>query len=154
MLIRVDMKLAGEKALGILVPPGAKTFVIVRPRGLPWDLLPARWTGDPTQPPQFCTFTRDDAARTARELVHALETASANGTSLVQTFGNANAVQIWVRTEALVWIACRRTPGEPYRPMVFPSPEEARPQAEEIAAIVCPAADARQEYYVNTQSFR
>jgi hypothetical protein len=53
---RVDAQRAGPAALGILVPPGDKTLVVLRPRGLEWDLLPALWMGDAIAAPVFCQF--------------------------------------------------------------------------------------------------
>jgi hypothetical protein len=155
MFFRVDVKQAGPNALGILVPQQTKTLVIVRPRALAWDLLPARWNGDSTNAPRFCWFTRDEATGAARRILRTLETAVTLGANPVQTFGNAEEerLQIWLRTEEFVWIVCRRSPGEEYRPMIFPTREDAEREAEKIAAIVWPTADARQEYYFNTQNF-
>src|SRR3954469_15525384 len=104
---RVDPKQAGAAALGILVPQGVKTLVIVRPRSLAWDLLPARWDGDSDHAPQFCVFTRDEASGAARRLLQALEAAVAKGANPVQTFGDAHGgrLQVWLRTEEFVWIA-------------------------------------------------
>ena len=154
-LSRVDPKHAGPQSLGILVPQGTKTLVIVRPRALPWYLLPARWDGDGTHPPQFCVFTRDEAAGAARRLVKTLEAAVERGENPVQTFGDARGerFQIWVRTEEFVWIACERTPGEAYRPMLFATQDKATEEADRIAAIVWPVGEVRQEYYFNTQNF-
>src|SRR5689334_4203117 len=137
MFARIDANKAGPQSLGILVPQGAKTLVIVRPRGLPWDLLPAKWDGDHATPPQFCTFSRDEAAKVARRLVAALEAASTNP---LETFGDAQAgrLQIWLRTDEFVWIVCKRAPGEAYQPVHFASLVEAIQAAEKIAAYVWP----------------
>jgi hypothetical protein len=152
MFTRIEPQHAGPTALGILVPQGAKTLVIVRPRALPWDLLPARWTGDSSQAPTFCVFTRDEAASVGRRLVKALEAATDNP---VESFGDAQrqTCGIWLRTDEFVWIVCRRAQGEAYQPMTFRSPEEAATEAEKLAVYLWPAADATQEYYFNTQSF-
>jgi hypothetical protein len=155
MLVRVDPQHAGPNALGILVPHGAKTPVIVRPRALTWDLLPAHWDGDSGHPPHFCVFTRDEAAAVARRLITALATAIEQGVNPVQTFGDANGacLQIWLRTDEFVWIVCRRAPGLAYQPLVFATQEDATHEAEKLATIVWPAADVKQEYYFNTQNF-
>ncbi len=152
---KVDAKQANSNALGILVPHGAKTLVIVRPRALAWDLLPARWDGNGTHAPEFCLFTRDEAAGAARRLLHALEEAVQCGANPVQTFGDTanKCLQVWLRTGEFVWIVCRRTPGEAYQPMVFATFEEATQEADKLAAIVWPSAETRQEYYFNTQNF-
>ena len=46
----VEGNQAGPNALGILLPPGRRTLVVVRPRSLAWDLIPlnptpgSKWT--------------------------------------------------------------------------------------------------------------
>ncbi len=152
---RVDQRHAGPSSLGILVPHGARTLVIVRPRALAWDLLPARWDGESGHAPEFCHFTRDEAAAAARKLVRDLENAVSQGNNPVQSFGDQaeKCMQIWVRTEELVWIVCRRAPGQAYQPMIFASRGEVESEAEKIAAVVWPAPASRQEYYFNTQNF-
>ena len=155
MFLRVEPQHAGPSALGVLVPHGAKTLVIVRPRALPWDLLPARWDGDHGQPPQLCVFTRDEAASIARRLVKALEAAVAQNVNPLESFGDAQqqTCGFWLRADEFVWIVCRRAQGEAYQPMTFASPEEAASAAEKLAAVVWPAVNVTQEYYFNTQNF-
>jgi hypothetical protein len=155
MFTRVEQKLAGPSALGILIPHGPRTLVIVRPRALTWDLLPARWNGDAAQPPSFCTFTRDEAAGVARRFVIDLEKAVEQGINPLESFGNAAGTycQLWLRAAELVWIGCRRFEGKSYLPMVFASKDEVESAANEIAPYVWPRPDATQEYYINTQRF-
>jgi hypothetical protein len=152
---RVDAQRAGAKALGILVPPGKKTLVILRPRGLEWDLLPAHWAGEAATPPVFCQFAREEAARIARRLHEWLEDNVARGTNPVETFGNplAQQFQVWIRAQEHVWVLCHRRPGQPYAPLVFASQEEAARAGCRITPFVHPGADANQEYYFNTQNF-
>jgi hypothetical protein len=151
---RVESRQAGPTALGILVPPGSRTLVILRPRSLSWDLLPARWNGEGDSPPVFCTFTRDEAAAVARRLQQALAHAVEAGSNPVETSGDAHGVcQVWIRTGELVWIVCRRAPGTAYEPAVFSERDEARRLAEQLTPICWPAPDAVQEYYFNTQHF-
>ena len=153
MLTRVEMKHAGPNAIGILVPQGAKTLVIVRPRALEWDLLPARWDGVASHPPQFCLFARDEAAGVARRLVQALEAAVAQGVNPLESFGDAqhSRLQLWLRTDEFVWIVCKRVQGQAYVPLIFASSEEASQAADTLAAFVWPVAGSNQEYYFNTQ---
>ena len=152
---RVDAQHAGPKALGILVPPGVNTLVILRPRGLEWDLLPARWAGEPSIPPVFCQFGREEAALVARRFQQALEQAVLAGKSPVETFGNplSQHFQVWVHTSEYVWVLCRRLPGQPYEPVVFAGRDEAESAGRRIAPFFSPAPDANQEYYFNTQNF-
>ena len=152
---RVDAQRAGAAALGILVPPGEKTLVILRPRGLEWDLLPALWEGDAGAAPVFCRFDRDEAALVARRVQKCLEESVLSGTNPVETFGNSvgKEFQVWVRSREFVWILCRRRAGLPYEPLVFGSHEEAVSAGRRITPFVHPTADADQEYYFNTQNF-
>jgi hypothetical protein len=130
-------------------------LVILRPRGLTWDLLPARWNGSADTAPVFCTFGRDEAAGVARRLQRALERAVALGVNPLQTVGDAQGTshQVWMRADDLVWILCHRMPGQAYQPVVFAAREEALRHAEQLTPIFWPAADAEQEYYFNTQHF-
>lgn len=152
---RVESRQAGPLALGILVPPGLRTLVILRPRGLAWDLLPARWDGSGDRPPVFCTFSRDEAAGVARRVQKALEQAVVSGHSPLHTVADPDGAthQVWVRTDEFVWIVCHRALGSAYQPAVFADRDEARRHAEQLAPILWPAADAEQEYYFNTQHF-
>lgn len=153
MFQRVDLKSAGPKALGVLVPHGPRTIVILRPRGLAWDLLPAHWDGDRARAPQFCSFTRDEAAAVAKHVVDAL--AAAGAVDPLETFGTVDGAvrQLWVRTTEHVWIVCRRVQGAGYQPMTFAAKDEAERAAELLRPYVWPAADVVQEYYFNTQQF-
>jgi hypothetical protein len=152
---RVASDRAGPTALGFLVPPGPKTLVIVRPRALAWDLLPARWTGDPACAPVFCSFGRDEAAGVARRLQSLLEEKVREGSSPVQTVGDAAGrhFQVWVRMKEFVWIVCRRTPAQAYQPLLFGTQDEAHAAGKLIEMVVWPGGDAEQEFYFNTQKF-
>lgn len=150
---RVDARSAGSTALGILVPPGAATLVILRPRGLEWDLLPARWTGDVGCAPAFCQFTREEAARLAQGLPQSLEESALAAESPIQTFGNGTQFQVWVRHRDLVWIVCKRQSGRPYEPALFATLDEAARMAQHLEPYLLPAAGAGQQYYFNTQGF-
>jgi hypothetical protein len=152
---RVDAQRAGAAALGILVPLGANTLVILRPRGLEWDLLPARWGGDGGASPVFCQFGREEAAMVARRFQQSLEEAVLAGKDPVETFGDParQEFQVWVRAGDFVWILCRRMPGQPYQPLTFASNEEAENAGRRIEPFFHPAPDANQEYYFNTQNF-
>jgi hypothetical protein len=152
MFQRIDPQQAGPDALGILVPPGQRTLVIVRPRALEWDLLPARWDGEVEHPPAFCTFSRDEAAGVARQLILELQSSSDNP---LGTFGNVDgtSVQIWLRLKEFVWVVCRRQPGRGYEPMIFSSQHAAANAAELLTPVIWPPAGVVQQYYINTQRF-
>ena len=152
---RVEARLAGPSALGILVPPGRRTVVILRPRALAWDLLPASWSGDEGVPPSFCAFSREEAAGVARRLLDDLDAAVAAGVNPVETSGDVSgrSFQVWLRAGALVWIVCRRAMGQAYRPLIFDTYQDARAVGEQLTPLVWPAADIVQECYFNTQQF-
>lgn len=152
---RVEAQHAGPKALGILVPPGQQTLVVLRPRGLEWDLLPARWNGDAAAPPVSCRFSRDEAAGAARRLQQALEQAVQTGHSPVHTVGDPKGqrFQVWLRTVEFVWVLCHRAPGEPYQPLHFASLDEATSAAQRLEPYLWPDPESNQEFYFNTQNF-
>ena len=149
---RVEDHRAGPNALGILVPPGQRTVVILRPRAVVWDLLalrPGAATGS------FCDFERDEAATVARRVQQDLDRRACEGVNPVETVtGPAHhGYHLCVRAGGLTWLACLRLPGQPYRPVDFATMEEAREAAARLARFVFPAADANQEFYFNTQNF-
>jgi hypothetical protein len=152
---RVDASVAGSSALGILVPPGRRTLVILRPRGLEWDLLPARWNGEPSSPPAFCTFDREEAALVARQAYQSLESAARIGGGALETFGDraGSELQLWARIGDLVWIVCRRRAGQSYQPAIFTSSAEAERSALLIEPYLRPPAGEAREVYFNTQQF-
>src|SRR5262245_56652195 len=152
-LLRVDVRQAGAEALGILVPPGARTVVVLRPRMLGWDLLPVRWSGNPAEPPAFCSFGREEAAHVARHLGKCLEDWDARGACPVETLGHDNAFLVWLSTEELGWLLCVRAPGSNYRPLVFADLPQAQAAAERLVASLLPGPSRQQHYYFNTQNF-
>jgi hypothetical protein len=150
---RVEDCRASPSALGILVPPGLRTVVILRPRALDWDLLPAR-VGEGAAI-FFSDFDRDEAAGVARQVLRALEREACGETNPVAAMANpaGTGYVVVARPGEYGLIACPRIPGQPYRPMVFATIEEASAAAERLAAVLWPAAEANQEYYFNTQNF-
>jgi hypothetical protein len=152
---RVDARHAGTTALGILVPPGPRTFVILRPRALDWDLLPLRPGLEQAQPAVFCTFERDEAAGVARRVQKALERGAGCVPGPVEVAGTAPGAGfgLCARVESYLWIACARVTGRPYQPCLFDSVAAAEMAAARLTPILWPAGDAGQEYYFNTQAF-
>jgi hypothetical protein len=148
-LRRVTDKRAGPKALGILVPPGRRTFLILRPRSLPWDLVAARADG------AFREMSREEADAAAADLARALDDCAAGGPGAVDSVGAPDGRAYWlrVRVGAFALLACPRDPGRPYRPALFEGAEAARAAADQLAAVLCPPAGAPQELYFNTRHF-
>src|SRR2546426_5142927 len=125
---RVEGRQAGPTALGILVPPGARTLVILRPRALEWDLLPLQDRDE-----GFCEFDRETAAGIARGIQQALEELQ-TGLEIHQT-GAGFHVGLFVMD--YWWIACPRQPGRAYRPLVFTSREKAQNAVNLLTPILC-----------------
>src|SRR2546423_6197090 len=101
---QVEDREAGPSALGVLVPPGRQTFVILRPRALPWDLV---LTHDSARL-EFREIFRDEAARAVEAVRRALETWADGGPG--QVFAEAAPQGQWVHCMLgeFHFIVCRR----------------------------------------------
>lgn len=141
---RVEDARAGSTAIGILVPPGQRTFVILRPRALNWDLLPALANQS------FCNFDRDQAAGLARQVQRELEAATQLEAGVRPTAGGFHA---WVGVSGFTWVVCPRVPGAAYKPVVFAQRETAQEAIQRLLPFLHPAEGVEQEYYFNTQNF-
>ncbi len=152
---RVDGAQAGPDALGILVAPGARTLVILRPRALDFDLLPVLATTRHGLGNGFCDLERAGAMAMARALAAALEDCAAGGTGCVGPIPDAEGDGYWVQAEiaAFTLLVCRREPGRSYRAHVFATLEEARTTAAALRRVLCPPPEAAQELYFNMQNF-
>jgi hypothetical protein len=148
VLRRVTDRRAGPAALGILVPPAPRTFLILRPRSLAWDLVLVRADG------AFREMGRDEADAAATQLGRALDEWCAGGPGAVEV-ADAPGAGCWLRVGVgpLTLVACPRDPGRPYRPAVFADAEAARAAAGQLAAVLCPPAGAAGELYFNTRHF-
>src|SRR5579884_2288295 len=148
-LRRVEGSLAGPSALGILVPPGRRTFLILRPRSLPWDLLLLR----PGATNTFRELHRDEASTLAQEVYQALGKWSA-GAGRVEDIACPDG-GFWVRVSVgpFALLVCGRRPGQPYQPLVFPDVEAAWTAAGQLRGILCPRVGVEQEVYLNTHHF-
>jgi hypothetical protein len=142
---------AGPDALGILVPPGARTVLIVRPRALAWDLLLVRGPADTA----FRDLGRDEAPAVAREFLAALERWCCGSAGHVEavTASQGEGSLVWVDVGDFCLVVCARVPGKPYQPLLFTQTDEARRAARCIASILHPPAGAEQEVYFNTHHF-
>lgn len=138
---RVDPEHAGPQALGILVPPGKRTFVILRPRALPVDVVLCREANDLT----FAQLTHDEASAAAQGLFRALREWSAGGSGTIAAEHTCWHVQ--VGTFSLV--VCSRVPGQPYAPL---APNDAALPAQ-LEAVLHPPAGREQELYFNVRFF-
>jgi hypothetical protein len=152
---RVSGPEAGPGALGILVPPGRRTLVILRPRGLAWDLILAARGEDGGSDTAFEEVNHLEAPAVAQRVFQALEQWAEGGPGRVEMLPSTSLAGYEVRAEvgAFAMVVCRRDPGKPYEPMRFATREEAQDVADAIAAVLCPADRAGQEVYFNTRHF-
>jgi hypothetical protein len=146
---------AGPNAVGILLPPGRRTVVVVRPRALAVDLVLARSTISGEPGPGFLELPRGAAAREAQQVGRALLRCAEDGTTLVKPVAAPEEAGYWawVQLETFGLVACSRTPGEPYRPEVYSSAEELEMIAAALRAVLAPGADSECELYTNAQHF-
>ncbi|MBX9680503.1 MAG: hypothetical protein K2X38_17235 [Gemmataceae bacterium] len=133
---------------------GSRTLVVLRPRSLPWDFIPTR-CDVAAGINEFPLFSREQAAVEARRVLKSLEASSVSAASPVETACDTaeTCFQIRIRSDAFVWLACHRAPGQSFRPIVFACREEAEAAAKQTEAIFFPGPNAVQDVYFNTQNF-
>jgi hypothetical protein len=144
---RVEGEQAGPDALGILVPPARRTFVILRPRALPWDLLlvrPEDWT--------FRDLSHDEASAAAQGIYRALRDWVAGGPGSVEMVVGQSNFQLRVRIGPFALLVCPRRPGQAYAPLAC-SEVDAHAAAAHLGTVLCPVGTAEQEVYFNTRFF-
>jgi hypothetical protein len=151
-LRRVEDHRAGSSALGILVPPGRRTCLIVRPRSLSWDLLLLQ----PGTASTFHELPRDEAGRLAHEFYQALRQWSDGASGHVEEVTCPDGRGYWLRVRVgpFALLACGRQPGQPYQPLVFADAETTLTAAAQLRAILRPPAHVEQEVYLNTLHFQ
>lgn len=152
---RVLGERAGPTAVGVLVPPGKRTLVVVRPRALHWDLVLAQPGADGKPGVGFQEMGRNFAGNAAQKLSQALIHWAEEGLGGAQTLPApaGEGFWVWADIEGMLLVACPRQPGEAYRPATFASEEETRDAVAQITAALRPAPDANRELYTNTQHF-
>src|SRR5207244_5613425 len=105
---QVNPSQAGPTALGILLPPGRRTLVLLRPRSVAWDLVPLR--PDETEPFEtpFWEVERDEGARLAAELHGGLEEWAQGGLGRVEPMPapGGRGCQVRAGIGRLVLLAC------------------------------------------------
>lgn len=150
-LRRVEGSLAGPSALGILVPPGRRTFLIVRPRALAWDLLLLR-TGSVSA---FREVPHAEADRLSHQMLQALRHWSEGASGHVEEVACPDDGGFWVRVRVgpFALLACERQPGRPYQPLTFPDVDTALSAAAQVRNILRPPDKVDQEVYLNTLHF-
>ncbi|HTU16698.1 MAG TPA: hypothetical protein VMG10_01440, partial [Gemmataceae bacterium] len=137
-LRRVEDHRAGPSALGILTPPGRRTFLIVRPRSLSWDLLLLR----PDATNTFRELPREQAQSLADELFQALRQWSEGASGHVEEIPCPDGRGYWLRVRVgpFTLLVCGRQPGQPYQPFAFPDAETVFSAAAQLRNILRPPA--------------
>ncbi len=150
-LRRVEGPVAGPTALGILVPPGRRTVLILRPRALSWDLLLLR----PNSINTFHEVPNAEADRLAHEMLQALRRWSEGASGHVEEVACPDGGGFWVRVRVgpFALLACGRRPGQPYQPLTFPDVDTALSAAVQMRKILRPPDEVIQEVYLNTVHF-
>ncbi len=148
---RVEDEQAGPTALGILIPPSRRTFLILRPRSLAFDLLFLRRPEETA----FRELSHDEAAAAAHQLYRALEEWAKSGAGAVEVVANPEGGR-WLRVQVgpLYLVACARVPGQPYRPLIYADADAVQTDVARLTAILCPGAGTEQELYFNTRHFQ
>lgn len=151
-LRRVEGHRAGPSALGILVPPGRRTVLILRPRALAWDLLLLR-SGSMTA---FCEVPHAEAHRLASEVFQALQQWGEGASGHVEEIACPDGGGFWLRVcvGPFALLACGRQPGRPYRPLSFPDADSALSAAAQMRMFLRPSDQIEQEVYLNTIYFQ
>jgi hypothetical protein len=140
---KVEAENAGPHALGILIPPSRRTFVILRPRGLPWDLLLCRGSDDLS----FREMSHDEASAAAQAVYRALRDGA-----VVEAAPQPDGCAVLLNAGPFVLIACERRPGQPYAAFAS-GEEEARAAADSLGRVVSPPEGSEQEVYFNVRFF-
>lgn len=150
---RVDGKSAGPAALGVLVPPGRRSLVVVRPRALDWDLLLALPAGCEI-PSLFWEAPREHATTLAERVHQALEDEHGSVRSVLAVpLPGGDGFRLIAAVDDFKLITCGRNPGKPYRPMMFSCASEAQDAAASLTAVLSPPPEGNQELYLNVDAF-
>ena len=137
---RVEAEQAGDDALGILVPPAKRTFVILRPRLLPLDLVLCA-----AEEPRFRDLSHDEASAAAQGLYRALREWSAGGDGSVEVREGT----LRVAAGGFHLVACARAPGQPYSVLA----DATLALASRVRAYLCPPEGVEQPVYFNVRHF-
>ena len=152
---RVEAREAGPRALGLLVPPGRRTLVIVRPRALAWDLIPMRSGLDLAAATALQELGQSEAQKLVHELHRAMEEGSQRERCRVEVFSapREGGFQVRARLGVVLLLACLRQPGQAYLPALFANLDDARNAAAAIAEYLCPREGEEREVYLNSRNF-
>ena len=144
---------AGPTALGILVPPGRRTMVLLRPRALAFDLVPLRTPLANGVGPRFQEVGRQEAEALVRRLDQILNDGTDNIRVEPCLAPGQAGYQIQAQVGPVTFLACQRTPGQAYQPVIFATVADTEKASVDLRAVLCPPAGASQELYLNTRNF-
>lgn len=150
---RVEAEQAGPEALGILIPPGKRTLIVLRPRALDWDLLPMGPLGEGEAVPLFWEVGREQAQTLAVKLFEALEAWADGGNGRVDAIAIGDGYQVRAAVGPFVLIVCPRVPGQRYQPLFFDTVSEAQNAVDALAPYLCPPAETERQAYLNSKGF-
>lgn len=152
---RVQGSEASPNALGILIPPGHRTLVILRPRALDVDLVLTHSLADSPGVFRFREIASIEGNLMARQVHRALEEWARGGPGMVEVVPLTEPRGWRVRVEigALNWAVCPRVPGQPYRAMTFTAEDEALALAGQLAQVLGPSWEGDRQLYLNTHEF-
>jgi hypothetical protein len=151
-LRRVFGNRAGPDAIGLLIPPGSRTVVVVRPRSLPWDFLCIQPDNGEIR---FREFAREEAEAVAESLGEALELEKGSDHKRIEVAPAPGSPGrcLHIALGRFHLIACPRLPGQPYRPMVWATADEAEQAATNLRSSLSPDPVETREIYFNTRNF-
>ncbi len=152
---RVEGPEAGPNAVGILIPPGHRTLVILRPRALAVDLVLTGARADSLGVFRFREIASIEGNLMARQVQRALEEWAGGGPGMIEVVPlmEQRGWRVHIEIGPFNWAVCPRVPGQPYRAMTFPAEEGARTLASRLADILRPSVEGDHEIYLNTQEF-
>ncbi|GIW81123.1 MAG: hypothetical protein KatS3mg105_2930 [Gemmatales bacterium] len=146
---QVEGSKASERALGILIPPGQRTIVLLRPRALEYDLLPVNQ--DNSHGTFFWEIPQGRASAIADEMVQAL-TEHLQDVRIVP-IADGDGYQLRMSLGHFVFVVCPRIAGQPYRPLALPTVAEAEKVSNRIRDALVPPSGADLEWYLNSRHF-
>ena len=144
----VEARDAGPAALGVLSPPGRRTYLILRPRA-PWDLVLLQ----PGHSSVFHELDRDEATAAAAESPALEEWAAAAPAASKRPTHRRGRASGSMSTPGRSLCCC--APARPASRIRrrFGDAESAGAAVAELVSVLHPPAGAQQELYFNTRHF-
>jgi hypothetical protein len=130
------------------VPPGPRTFLILRPRAQEYDLVLLREDGM-----TFHEMNRSEAQATSCCVFAALEDGLDAACDPFEAVHLPGGVWVRVAVRNYRFLVCRRAPGQRYRPLVFATNDEAAVIEAALRPVLFPADGAEQDVYFNQHHF-